>query len=63
MNRNFIASFRSLYDFDKKVFSKFEYQEKFKMLRRLSERKFSRENPIIGEIEFYRKLNNVDSFR
>lgn len=63
MNRNFITSFRNLYDFDKKIFYKLEYQEKFGMLRSFSDRKFSRENHIIGEIELYKKLNNVESFK
>ena len=63
MNRNFITSFRNLYDFDKKVFYKLEYQEKFGMLRSFSGRKFSRENHVIGEIELYRKLNSIGSFK
>ena len=63
LDKNFITAFRNLYDFDKKIFYKGEYQEKFSVLRDFSNRKFSRENHIIGEIELYRYLNNIDSFR
>ncbi len=63
LDRNFITTFRNLYDFDKKIFYKPHYQEKFAILREFSSRKFSRENHIIGEIELYRYLNDIESFR
>ncbi len=63
VDKNFITAFRNLYDFDKKIFYKPQYQEKFSILREFSNRKFSRENHIIGEIELYRYLNNIDNFR
>lgn len=62
MDKNFIISFRNLYDFDKKIFYKSEYQDKFRMLKEFSERNFNRENHIIGEIELYRYLNDIDTF-
>lgn len=62
LDKNFITSFRNLYDFDRKIFYKDEYQEKFKILKEFSKRKFSRENHIIGEIELHRYLNKLDTF-
>lgn len=62
IDRNFTTTFRDLYNLDKSIFYKDEFQYKLKRIGEFSKRTFTRQSHILGEIIFYMKKNNIEDY-